>query len=42
VLALSVCVVLLGSAVLAGAGASAAACGGFEDPCSQETQQQFG
>jgi hypothetical protein len=41
-LALSVCVLLLGSAALAGAGASAAACGGFEDPCSQETQQQFG
>jgi hypothetical protein len=25
-----------------GSGASAAACGGFETPCSQETEQQFG
>jgi hypothetical protein len=33
---------LLGSAALAGAGASAAACGGFENPCSNETAQQFG
>jgi hypothetical protein len=40
-LALSVCVLLLGSAALAGAGASAAACGGFENPCSSETAQQF-
>src|SRR2546421_7480561 len=39
----AVACLLVGSAsVLIGGGASAAACGGFENPCSNETAQQFG
>src|SRR2546421_588298 len=38
----AVACLLVGSAsVLIGGGASAAACGGFENPCSNETAQQF-
>jgi hypothetical protein len=41
VLAATVAWILAGAAGLQ-VGASSAACGGFEDPCSQETAQQFG
>jgi hypothetical protein len=37
-----VATVLAMAAALLGGPASAAACGGFEDPCSHETAQQFG
>jgi hypothetical protein len=36
------CLLLALIGALASGGASAAACGGFESPCSQETAQQFG
>jgi hypothetical protein len=39
--ALSACALLLAGTLLAG-GARAAGCGGFENPCSQDTSQQFG
>src|SRR5437764_9853065 len=35
------CLLVASASVLIGGGASAAACGGFENPCSNETAQQF-
>jgi Subtilase family len=39
--AAAACTLLAGSAASAGSQASAAECGGFENPCSHETAQQF-
>jgi hypothetical protein len=40
--ALAACAPLAVAGTLLAGGASAAACGGFENPCSNETSQQFG